>query len=155
MKRVLLAVDGTKGSERATETLIGMFSEDNPGPVVTIVNVKEIPSEVLIGESMSLVPGMDAILKAQHGAEYQEAMNARSEKIMTYHKDKLENAGISSIKCIAKDGHPAEGIITCAKEVDAELIIIGSRGKRPHDFLIGSVSREVANSASIPVLMSR
>ncbi|MCK4587348.1 MAG: universal stress protein, partial [Gammaproteobacteria bacterium] len=34
-------------------------------------------------------------------------------------------------------------------------IVIGSRGKRTHDFLLGSVSREVANGSSIPVLLTK
>jgi hypothetical protein len=35
------------------------------------------------------------------------------------------------------------------------MIIIGSRGRRTHGFLMGSVSREIANSCEIPVLIAR
>lgn len=155
MNRVLLAVDGTKGSDRAAETLIEMFASNNPGPAVTLVYVKEMPAQHFAGESMAMVPEMGTILQSQHAKEYQEALNAHAQKIMSYYKCKMEKAGISRIQCIVKAGFPAEEILSSAKDVEAELIIIGSRGKRPHDFLMGSVSREVANCASIPILVSR
>jgi nucleotide-binding universal stress UspA family protein len=54
-----------------------------------------------------------------------------------------------------RTGHPAEEIIQGAKEEDADLIIIGTRGKRIGRLFIGSVSREVANNASVSVLLVR
>ena len=60
---------------------------------------------------------------------------------------------MKGVKTIIKEGHPADEILKTAKEEDAEMIVIGSRGKRMHTLLMGSVSREVANTAEIPVLL--
>ena len=62
----------------------------------------------------------------------------------------LETAGI---KTVIRKGHPAEEILATAKEEGVDMIIIGSRGKRTTHLFMGSVSREVANNAEIPVLL--
>ena len=67
----------------------------------------------------------------------------------------LNDAGITAIKSVVKEGRPTDEILATAKEEAAELIVIGSRGERRHDFLIGSVSREVANTSPISVLLTR
>ena len=100
-------------------------------------------------------PEMDTLREALQGTEYKEALDVRADKIMAHYQKKLEEAGITDTTCIVKVGHPAEEILSTAKEIEAELIVIGSRGKRIHDFLLGSVSREVANGSSIPVLLTK
>jgi len=153
MKKVLLAVDNSNGSVIAADTLINLFSGSNPE--VTLTYVQKVLGESLVGEGLIMGPEMDTLREALQGTEYQEALDERAEKIMAFYQDKLGKAGISNIHCIVKEGHPAEEILTSAKETEAELIILGSRGKRTHDFLIGSVSREVANGSSISVLLAK
>ncbi len=153
MKKILIAVDDSKGAIRAADTLIEMFSTTQP--VVTLIYVQKVLGQSLVGEGMVMGPEMDTLREALQGTEYKEALDVRADKIMAHYKKKLEEAGITDIKCIVKVGHPAEEILSTAKETEAELIVIGSRGKRIHDFLLGSVSREVANGSSIPVLLSK
>ncbi|HKN95405.1 MAG TPA: universal stress protein [Thermoleophilaceae bacterium] len=51
-------------------------------------------------------------------------------------------------------GRPAERLAELADEVDAELIVVGSRGQRPHQAaLVGSVSSELLGLAPCPVLV--
>ena len=56
----------------------------------------------------------------------------------------------------AREGQPAEVIIDVAKQVQADLIVVGSRGltgiKR---FLLGSVSSKVSEHASCSVMIVR
>ena len=153
MKRVLLAVDDSKGSVRAADTLIDFFSKAKPE--VTLVHVQKVLGDSLVGEGMAMGPEMETLREALQGTEHQEALDTRAEKIMAYYLDMFDKAGISEIKRVVRTGHPAEEILESAKEAKADLIILGSRGKRTHDFLIGSVSREVANSSSIPVLLTK
>lgn len=54
---------------------------------------------------------------------------------------------------MAIDGSPAEGILTTAREVQADLIVMGTRGYRGLDkWLHGSVAEEVLRSSPIPVV---
>lgn len=51
-------------------------------------------------------------------------------------------------------GSPAKEILDFADKVDADLIVIGSRGLGPiREFILGSVSHNVVQHAKIPVLV--
>lgn len=53
-------------------------------------------------------------------------------------------------------GDPAKAIVAMAEDVDAELIIVGTHGRRGIKRLVlGSVAEEVMRSASCPVLVMR
>jgi nucleotide-binding universal stress UspA family protein len=87
------------------------------------------------------------------GTEVKEAMDRKSNEILGTAKKFLEDNGITGVETITKSGYAAEEILSAAKEKSAEMIIIGSRGKRMHTILLGSISREVANNSEIPVLI--
>ena len=87
------------------------------------------------------------------GTEYKEALDKRADEILSFYKDTLGDKGVTNVKTVKRIGNAAEEILKTAKEEDAEMIVIGSRGKRVGHLLMGSVSREVANSSDIPVLV--
>jgi nucleotide-binding universal stress UspA family protein len=70
-----------------------------------------------------------------------------------FYKKAIEETGVKSVKPLVKYGHPAEEILNTAKEEGADMIIVGSRGKRVSHRFMGSVSREVANNAEVPVFV--
>ena len=54
---------------------------------------------------------------------------------------------------MAIDGTPAEGILATAREIQADLLVMGTRGYRGLDkWLHGSVAEEVLRSSPIPVV---
>ena len=56
----------------------------------------------------------------------------------------------------AREGHPAEVIIEVAKQVEADLIVVGSRGLTGiQRYLLGSVSSRVSEHASCSVMIVR
>ena len=51
-------------------------------------------------------------------------------------------------------GHPSERIIALSKKVQADAIVIGSRGLSGiAEFFLGSVSSKVSQYAAVPVLI--
>ena len=55
-----------------------------------------------------------------------------------------------------REGHPAPEICAYAREIDADLIVTGTRGRHGENrFLLGSVAEKVVESAPIPVLTVR
>jgi len=58
-----------------------------------------------------------------------------------------------NVRTVLRTGHPAEEILKASKEENVDMIFIGSRGHRVGRLLMGSVSREVANNAEMPVLL--
>jgi nucleotide-binding universal stress UspA family protein len=60
---------------------------------------------------------------------------------------------VRNVRKVVRSGHPAEEILAAGREEQADLIIIGARGRRSSKLFMGSVSREVADAADRPVLL--
>ena len=74
-------------------------------------------------------------------------------KSFDYYKKELGERGLTGIKTVIRKGHPAEEILSAADEEGVDLIMVGSRGTRTSHLFMGSVSREVVNTARLPVLV--
>jgi nucleotide-binding universal stress UspA family protein len=65
---------------------------------------------------------------------------------MSYYKTALaQTSPVPIVRTMVKTGIPAEEIVQVAKDEDVNIILIGARSSRPSRFMMGSVSREVAN----------
>ena len=62
-------------------------------------------------------------------------------------------AGIERAERRVLVGRPAERLAELADELEAELIVVGSRGQRHQAALVGSVSSELLGLAPCPVLV--
>jgi len=154
MRRILLAVDDTKGSVKAAELLAGWATTLKPEEVL-VMHVQRMFGRSLVGEALESDMDIEEIATALEGSEYQEKLDNRSRKVLSYFSKMLEDAGYSGVRPLVKQGHPAEQILATAQEEEVDLIVVGSRGKRLHSLLLGSVSREVANTSELPVLVVR
>jgi nucleotide-binding universal stress UspA family protein len=154
MRKILLAVDDTQGSVHAADVLVDLFSAVKTASVV-LVYVEKMLGRSIVGEALESEPEMQEMREALKGTPYQERLDQRGKRIITFYEKKLADAGISNVASVVREGHPAEEILATAEEHDADLIVVGSRGGRQHRFLLGSVSREVANSSHRPVLIAR
>ncbi len=151
MKKVLIAVDATKGSKIAVEKFIGMLSWCHPETLV-LLNVEKYNASFLMDEMLG-DSELSALKEALQGTEYQETLDKKAQKVLNYYKKSLEDKGMDDIKTLCVVGHPAEVILDIAIEESVDMIVLGSRGKRYEPLMMGSVSREVANNTSIPVLL--
>ncbi len=153
MKKVLIAVDDTKGSQAAASTFESLFSCARPETVV-LLYVERLGGSSFM-DDMITDGDMITLREVIQGTEYKKEVDKRAARIMHYYKKSLEEKGVTGIKAVIKTGHPAEEILKAAKEEKADMIIMGSRGKRTHTLLLGSVSREIVNNAEVPVLIAR
>lgn len=154
MKKVLLAVDNTKGALKAAEVLIKLFPCVKPETVI-LLHVQKIEGHSLMDDALLSVGEMETLKEALKGTDYQEKLDQKTAMITEHFSKMLEDNGISGIKTIIQEGHPADEILDTAKKESSELIIVGSRGRRLHNIFMGSVSREVANRADVPVLIAK
>lgn len=129
MECVLIATDG---SESAREALhVGLELAAEQGAPVTIVHVGENG----VGADISSDPQQDGALR---------------EAIETARRMEIE----PDVELL--EGDPAEEIVKLAERLDADLVIVGSRGlSRASATLIGSVSRAVLDQCAQPVMMVR
>ncbi|MGE5799750.1 MAG: universal stress protein [Syntrophaceae bacterium] len=149
--KIVVAVDDTKGTKNAFATSSKVCSCIRPLEVV-LVYVEKFEGRSLIDEMLGEAE-MTTLEDVLQGTEYQQALDKKAQTILGYYKKALEDKGIPGVRTVVRKGHPAEEILAAAKEEGADMIVIGSRGKRTSHLFMGSVSREVANHAEIPVLL--
>lgn len=154
MKSILLAVDGCKNSLKIVEAVATIFRCVLPEKVV-LLYVQKMEGHSIMDELILSDSELETLRESMQGTEYQDKLHEQSKMIITYFKNLLNQKGISSVKCVVKEGHPAEEILKAAEHEGADLIVMGSRGKRLHNLFMGSVSREVSNKAETSVLLVR
>jgi nucleotide-binding universal stress UspA family protein len=154
MKKILVAVDNTKGSEQAVQALASWVKAFQPESVL-LLHIERLYGPSIIGEALESEQDIEEVSAALEGTEYLEKLDAESARIISHFTDRLKEAGYRNVEAVIKKGHPAEQIVNTAKEEGVDLIVMGSRGRRQHSFLLGSVSREVSNTADISVLTVR
>lgn len=152
MKKILIAVDDTKGTKAAVSTFAHVCKCMNPDDVI-LLYVEKFEGRSLIDEMLGDAE-MSTLKDVLEGTEYKEALDRKAKTILDYYKKFFEKTSPTPpIRTIVKAGHPAEEIIKTAKEEGVDMIIVGSRGKRVPRLFMGSVSREVANNSEVPVLL--
>jgi nucleotide-binding universal stress UspA family protein len=138
MKRLLIATDGSAAGRSAVEEGLELANELDAR--VLFVHVNPRPP-VLLGE-----PFYQRRL-TREAAEARAAIDAAMRE--------AEKWDVESDWEIL-EGDPAVEIIALATERDADLIVVGSRGRGGvGGTLLGSVSRAVVHDADRPVLVAR
>jgi len=151
VKKVLIAVDETKGTKNAFNQYSNFCACVRPRTIV-LVYVEKFEGRSLIDEMLGDAE-LSTLKDVLKGTEYQKALDNKAQTILKYYKTALGKKGLTGIKTVIRKGHPAEEILKTAKEVKADVIVIGSRSRRTTHLFMGSVSREVADGADIPVLI--
>ena len=143
--RVLLATDGSPSAGVAVE--LAARIEWPPATsirLVDAVDIRPVPVDgawaaVNVLESNELTE-----LEWQQSADMLEAARARI-------RGRDVDASIEVLR-----GRPATAILQAAAAFDAELIIVGSRGRGTiESMVLGSVSSEIVDHARVPVLVAR
>ena len=151
MKKILIAVDDTKGSEKAFSVGSQLCSCIRPESII-LVYVEKFEGQSLITEMLGDAE-MSTLREVLGGSEYKEALDRKAQAILEHYKKSLEERGLTGIKTVIKTGHPADEILDTAKEEAVQMIVIGSRGKKVSHLFMGSISREVADRSEVPVLL--
>lgn len=151
MKNIVIAVDDTKGSEKALAVGSQVCACIRPENIV-LVYVEKFEGRSLMTEMLGDAE-MSALRDVLRGSDYQEALDKKAQAFLGHYRKSLEEKGLTGIRTVIKTGHPAEEILNAVREENAEMIVIGSRGKRTPHLFMGSVSREVVDRAEVPVLL--
>ena len=136
MKKILIAHDGSKSSEKALKKAFEIAEKFNSA--VTVISV--VP-ELYLAELME----MDRIRILQTLTE---------EAKKTLEKIRTKATGFKSFGTVIKQGNPAEEILETAKKIKADLIVTGSHGRHgAQKFLLGSVSAKIVDHSPCAVLV--
>ena len=159
MKKILVAIDDTKGSLQSIAVLKNLLSDcygcGCVPETIVLVYVKKPEGRSVMSDLLLSTSEMTTLQESLKGTQYQAEMDQRAEFVLNHFKDIFEKNGFTGIKLLATQGHPAEEILKAAKEENVEMIVMGSQGKRLHNLWMGSISREVANHAEMAVLIAK
>jgi nucleotide-binding universal stress UspA family protein len=138
MKEIVVAIDGSEGSEAAIKEAIQLASA--VGAQLTFAYVRKPPSSLL-------------------GSPYYECHLARDLGWARAQVDAaLERAREASLEARGEvlEGNPVDEILSFADNSRADLIVMGSRGHGAlAGALLGSVSSGVVQHANLPVLVAK
>ena len=152
MKKVLIAVDDTKASKAVLTTFHNSVQHSE---VVILMHVERLQGRSLMIDMLGEAE-IATLRDSLHGTEHKESLDKKAEKILNYYATELKSSGSSQIKTVIRDGIPAEEILKVANEEGVELIILGYSGRKGLSRLIaGSVAKDVAKNAKMPVLVAK
>jgi nucleotide-binding universal stress UspA family protein len=149
IKKVLIAIDYSKESDHAAE--FGFDIARKFGAEVGLANIVE---PVILPPATSA----DSMIGAPS-----DGFGIDEVELMNIQKSQSENIVDQTIKKYAADlqvthfneyGSTTDGIINCAKEFKADLIVIGTHSRTGLDrLLMGSVAEHVVRHSPVPVLV--
>jgi nucleotide-binding universal stress UspA family protein len=139
--KILVPVDGSEAAWHALEyaTVLG----EKFHSTITIVHVVQahytLPTVGLNGE----IPFISLNIQEVETTGY---------KIIELAKERMGN--YPTFETTLEFGHPAERILSLVKENAHDLIVIGSRGLSGiSEFFLGSISNNVSQYSSVPVMI--
>jgi nucleotide-binding universal stress UspA family protein len=141
-EKIIVSLDGSDPSWQAL-THAGEIGGKFGGSLVLVHVIQPFYSAGFLA-----VPADNALLLSQ-----MDEMKNNAEDIINKAKDKL-SAYPYEIKGRIETGQPSERILKVAEEEGGALIVMGSRGLSAlAEFVLGSVSSNVAQYAKVPVLI--
>jgi nucleotide-binding universal stress UspA family protein len=135
--KLLLAIDESRYSEAATQAVVTQFQPQ--GTEVKVLNVVDLPLPI---------PTSDA-------AGFRELSLKHGQELVQRAGQLLSKAGYKT-QTVVEEGDPNSKIIDEAAKWKADLIVMGSHGRKGlKRFLMGSVAQAVSRHASCSVEIVR
>ena len=145
-KRIAVAVDGSKTSDKALEEAIGLARE--MGARILLLHVCEEVPVIWEPVGMSVIPTQDIM----------QAIADAGKALLGKHAEQVAGQGVAAETSLVEtyDGRMGSVISETALKWDADLLVVGTHGRKGMEHLLmGSVAEGVARTASMPVLLVR
>ncbi|MEF8778688.1 MAG: universal stress protein [Natronomonas sp.] len=134
---ILVPTDGGEGMDAVIERAVDIAVQR--GGTVHALSV--IDSEVFLTLDEHLTDAVD------------EELQANAERAVEAVVDAARDAGVES-HTLVRRGHPGEEIRLYAEEIDADLIVMGTRSVDDHERrMLGSVAQNVITEAARPTFV--
>lgn len=134
--RILVPIDGSGYAERALDAACQLA--DHHKARVVLLNVVE---------QSALPAALARFAEAEH-LDKKTLPHSLGERIVGEARERAAKGGAADVSCLVKDGDAARVILATAREEDADLIVMGSRGLGPiKEVFLGSVSHKVTQMA--------
>ena len=142
--RILIAVDGSDNALRAADA--ASVIAEKFGAELVVVTVLE---------SLRLSPELQKFAKSEELEEPPAALAIRlvGEPLTSEAAKRASTTGVKKVTQLVEDGDPAEEIFRVAKNMNVNLIVLGTRGLGTmRELLLGSVSHKVTHLSECPCM---
>jgi nucleotide-binding universal stress UspA family protein len=137
-KKILCPVDFSAGSEQAVaqaSELAGALRAE-----LELMHAYQLPVLALPDSSITVSP------------TYVAELTNRAQQELDRHVEQLQAKGVNASTRLT-EGNPAEAIVDRAKEIGAQMIVMGTHGRSGfRRFLLGSTAERVVRTSTVPVL---
>ncbi len=137
MPRILVALNNSRGGEKALEAAVRLAQQD--GGRLTAVTVMEQTGN----------PALDQLTE-----DVKARTKSGLEELLQTAANYARSRGVR-LTPILREGHPAEAIIRCAEEEKATLLVLGASSLSNGDVGLGSTADQVSNYCPCTVLIAR
>ena len=152
MKKVLIAVDDTKGSKAVLSVFKNLV---RPPQEVLLLHVQRLEGKSLMIDMLGDAE-LSTLRESLRDTEYKEELDRKSEQILNYYKRELEDGGLISIRTMIRDGIEADEILKVAEDEKVDLIITGANeNKGMMRIIAGCLPAEVERRSTVPVLVGK
>ena len=146
-KHIMLPYDGSPLSDKALRH--GIDLAKSVGSKITLIYVVA-PHHLLVGGGYA-VPGLKRLEQ-----EYQEELTRKARDMLQSAQRHASDAGVACNVHIEDGENPHEHIVDAARQLNCDLILMASHGRRGIEGLvIGSETVKVLTHSQTPVLVVR
>lgn len=148
-KQVLVAVDGSPTSNRGLKAAIGLAADQHAS--LAIVHVVDTMASMAYVGDMSYVP-------ASYVDDMLDDLRSSGRRILGKAEGTARGAGVEAKTFLVetKGGTVAEAILAQARKARADVIVLGTHGRRGLSrVLMGSDAETVLREARVPVMLVR
>jgi len=146
--RILVGIDGSAPSLKAVDFAADLASKYN-AELILLKVVGDRPPE--------LDPAVEEYARSEHiPLPEAELTLTMADNILDHARRQALSSGATQVSVEPSFGDPAAQIVAAARDREADLIVVGSRGHgRLAGLLIGSVAQKVVSLAHCPVVVVR
>ena len=146
--KLFLAIDDSEYSQTAVRAVIAQYRSD--GTEVRVLTVVDWPPS--FPESLAFTPG---VVSEGPILELHEETIRQGERLVAVAAERLRGTGFAATEEV-REGDPRNVILERAADWGADVIVLGSHGRRGvESFLLGSVSENVVRHARCSVAVIR
>jgi nucleotide-binding universal stress UspA family protein len=149
---IVVCFDGSEDATAAADQAIRLF----PGKPATVLTVWEPSAETIVSSEMGLASGFGLDYNAlDDTTDVDAALREHARRTAQEGAERLRGAGMGAEPLVEeRDGSIARTVLEVAQRVDAEAVVVGTRGLGGvKSAFLGSVSHELVQHAGRTIVV--
>ncbi len=149
VSKVLIALDYNPTAQKVAE--VGFSLAKSMNAEVVLLHVITDP---VFYSTSGYSPIMGFTGYVYTGAVHLDSVDGLKNASLQYLEKSKQHLGDNTIRTMVKEGDFADAILETAKEVNADIIVVGSHSRKwLENIVMGSVTEKVLHHTSIPLLI--